>query len=39
MLYIHLNNTNPLVDPSSPEARWVSAAGVEVARDGLELEL
>ncbi len=39
MLYVHLNNTNPLVDPGSPEAEWVRAAGVEVARDGLELEL
>ena len=39
VLYIHLNNTNPLVDPDSPEAGWVRAAGLEVAHDGLELEL
>ena len=39
VLYIHLNNTNPLLDPASPEAGWVRATGIEVARDGLELEL
>jgi pyrroloquinoline quinone biosynthesis protein B len=38
-IYTHLNNTNPLVDMSSPERRWVEAAGVEVAHDGLELEV
>lgn len=35
----HLNNTNPLVDEGSAEQRWVRAAGVEIARDGLELDL
>ncbi len=38
-LYIHLNNTNPVLDAGSPERRAVEAAGVEVAADGLELEL
>jgi pyrroloquinoline quinone biosynthesis protein B len=38
-IYTHLNNTNPLVDADSPERRWVEAAGVEVAHDGLELEI
>jgi pyrroloquinoline quinone biosynthesis protein B len=37
--YTHLNNTNPLVDAGSKERRWAEAAGVEVASDGLELEL
>jgi len=38
-IYTHLNNTNPLVDADSPERRWVEATGVEVAHDGLELEI
>ena len=38
-IYTHVNNTNPLVDISSPERRWVEAAGVEVAHDGLEVEI
>ncbi|HKE12603.1 MAG TPA: pyrroloquinoline quinone biosynthesis protein PqqB [Myxococcota bacterium] len=38
-LYTHLNNTNPLVNASSPERRWVEATGVEVAHDGLEVEI
>jgi pyrroloquinoline quinone biosynthesis protein B len=38
-LYTHVNNTNPVLDARSPERRAVEAAGVEVASDGLELEL
>ncbi len=38
-IYTHINNTNPLVDGASPERRWVEAAGVEVAHDGLEVEI
>jgi pyrroloquinoline quinone biosynthesis protein B len=37
--YTHLNNTNPLLDASGPEQAWVRAAGVELASDGLELEV
>lgn len=37
--YLHLNNTNPLVDRSSPERARVEAAGVGVAEDGMELSL
>jgi pyrroloquinoline quinone biosynthesis protein B len=37
--YIHMNNTNPLLDRRSPERARVERAGVEVADDGLELEL
>ena len=37
--YTHLNNTNPLLDAAAKEREWVRAAGVEIARDGLELEL
>ena len=38
-LYIHMNNTNPVLDASSPEARAVRDAGIEIASDGQELEL
>lgn len=36
---LHLNNTNPALDPASPEAAAVRADGLEVARDGLEIAL
>jgi pyrroloquinoline quinone biosynthesis protein B len=38
-LYIHMNNTNPLLDAGSPETLGAARAGVEVAMDGMELEL
>ncbi len=38
-IYIHVNNTNPILREDSPERRAVESAGVEVAHDGLELEL
>jgi pyrroloquinoline quinone biosynthesis protein B len=38
-IYIHLNNTNPLLRESSPERAAVAAAGWEVARDGMEVRL
>jgi pyrroloquinoline quinone biosynthesis protein B len=38
-LYIHMNNTNPILDAESAEAARVRAAGLEVAADGQELEL
>jgi pyrroloquinoline quinone biosynthesis protein B len=38
-LYTHLNNTNPLLDAAAKEQAWVRAAGVEIACDGLELEV
>ena len=37
--YIHMNNTNPILDLESPETARVTRLGVEIARDGLELEL
>ncbi len=36
---IHINNTNPLLREDSPERRAVTAAGWEVAHDGLEMAL
>ena len=38
-IYIHINNTNPILDANSPEAKQVREAGVEVAYDGMDLEL
>lgn len=36
-VYVHVNNTNPILDPASPERRAVEAAGWTVAEDGMEL--
>ena len=38
-IYIHINNTNPLLDRSSPERKRAEAAGWEIAHDGMELAL
>jgi pyrroloquinoline quinone biosynthesis protein B len=38
-IYIHINNTNPLLIAGSPERDAVEAAGWEVAADGLEIVL
>ena len=38
-LYTHLNNTNPVLDPSSPESAKLREAGVEVPLDGTVIEL
>jgi pyrroloquinoline quinone biosynthesis protein B len=38
-VYIHINNTNPILAPHSPERMAVEAAGIAVGWDGLEFEL
>ena len=38
-LYIHVNNTNPLLREDSLERKTVEAAGWEIARDGMEVTL
>ena len=38
-ILIHINNTNPILDESSPESAELSRRGVEVARDGMEIVL
>jgi len=38
-IYIHINNTNPILIGGSPQRRAVEAAGWEVAADGLEIDL
>jgi pyrroloquinoline quinone biosynthesis protein B len=38
-LYTHLNNTNPALAEDSPERATLAAAGIELADDGMTLEL
>lgn len=38
-VYTHLNNTNPLLVEDSAERHAVEALGIEVAYDGMEIEL
>ncbi len=38
-ILLHINNTNPILRPGSPERAEVEAAGIAVGYDGLELEL
>jgi pyrroloquinoline quinone biosynthesis protein B len=36
-IYIHINNTNPILVDGSPERRQVEQAGWQVAEDGMEI--
>jgi pyrroloquinoline quinone biosynthesis protein B len=38
-IYIHINNTNPILMPDSPERVALEAAGLTVGWDGLEFEI
>jgi pyrroloquinoline quinone biosynthesis protein B len=38
-ILIHINNTNPILDEDSPERKRLDDLGIEVAFDGLEIEL
>ena len=38
-IYVHINNTNPILDEQSEEHAQVVAAGIEVGCDGMELEV
>jgi pyrroloquinoline quinone biosynthesis protein B len=38
-IFVHINNTNPMLDESSPEYREVRAAGWERAEDGWHFDL
>jgi len=37
--YIHINNSNPLLDHTSKERHTVEAAGWKVAQDGMRIVL
>jgi pyrroloquinoline quinone biosynthesis protein B len=36
-IFTHINNTNPILMPSSRERAQVKQSGIEIARDGLEI--
>ncbi len=38
-VFVHMNNTNPVLDPSTPERAEVEAAGWLIAEDGMQLTL
>lgn len=38
-IYLHINNTNPLLLPASPERQAVIDAGLEIAEDGMTFDL
>lgn len=38
-VFIHINNTNPVLQPDGPERARLAAAGWEVAQDGMEIAL
>jgi pyrroloquinoline quinone biosynthesis protein B len=38
-IYIHINNTNPILLDDAPERRTVEEHGMEVAMDGLEVQV
>ena len=38
-VFVHMNNTNPVLRPTSPERQQVEAAGWTVACDGLEMDI
>ena len=38
-IYIHINNTNPILLQDTPERRLVTEGGMDVAHDGLEVEV
>jgi pyrroloquinoline quinone biosynthesis protein B len=38
-IYTHINNTNPLLMPGTRERAQVEQAGIDIARDGLEIVL
>lgn len=38
-VYVHMNNTNPVLDPASPERVVAEAAGWIIAEDGMELSV
>jgi pyrroloquinoline quinone biosynthesis protein B len=38
-VYLHINNTNPILQPDSPERQQVEQSGMAVGYDGLEFQL
>jgi pyrroloquinoline quinone biosynthesis protein B len=38
-VYVHVNNTNPILVEGSPERKVVESKGIEIAHDGMEILL
>jgi pyrroloquinoline quinone biosynthesis protein B len=38
-IYVHINNTNPVLRPGTPERALVERAGSEIGEDGVEFEV
>ena len=38
-VFVHMNNSNPLVDPASQQTREAEASGWQIGRDGMEITL
>jgi pyrroloquinoline quinone biosynthesis protein B len=38
-ILIHINNTNPILDEDSEQCKTLAAVGIEVAYDGMEIDL
>ena len=38
-MLIHINNSNPILDEDSAQRRELERHGIEVAYDGMEIEL
>jgi pyrroloquinoline quinone biosynthesis protein B len=38
-ILIHINNTNPILDEQSAQRSTLTAAGIEVAYDGMDITL
>ena len=38
-ILIHINNTNPILDEASPQRAELARRGIEVAFDGMDIEL
>jgi pyrroloquinoline quinone biosynthesis protein B len=39
VVLVHINNTNPILRPDSPERAQITAAGVGVGEDGMHFSL
>jgi pyrroloquinoline quinone biosynthesis protein B len=39
LIFFHLNHSNPVLDPDSPQRARVRASGARVAWDGMQIEL
>lgn len=38
-VFVHMNNSNPLTDPASPQTREAERSGWQIGRDGMEITL